>query len=511
LETAKICLEQVIQIRPDYPDAYSNLGLIQIQEGLFMKAEQSFQQAIKLNPNSPDSFNNLGLAQLQENQFTEAELSFRQAIKLNRNFPEAYNNLGITLKDMDRLEEATRNLYQAIKLKPNYAEAYNSLGSVLTDTKQNEAAEACFCRAIHSKPNYPEPFHNLGVLLTNANRLEQAETCFDQALKLNPNFTEAEFSLATLYLLQGRYEQGWEKYDKSRMIQHNRFQPNIRRWNGEDLAGKKIVLYYEQGFGDTLHFVRYVEKVSKLALKTVLWVQKSLQRLITISFPTIEVHGTENVQDIACEEFDFSCPLPSLPRVFSTAAATIPQSIPYIKVGPDIIAKWGELLNHEISWDAYKIGIAWAGNPEHHNDRNRSIPLALFSDLLAIDRVNWISLQVGSELQKLADIPQNVFSQPQEMNDFAETAGLIAALDLVITVDSAVAHLAGAMGKKTWLLLPFAPDWRWQIDRDDNPWYPSMKLFRQRQADNWPEVLSRVKQALILEISKQSRTTKKNI
>jgi tetratricopeptide (TPR) repeat protein len=500
LKAAKNCLERVIQICPNYPEAHGNLGLIQMQECLFVEANLSFQRAIELNPNSPYAYNNLGLVQMQQCLVIEAELSFRQAIGLKPNFPEAYNNLGITLKNMSRLEEAAKYIYRATKLNPNYAEAYNSLGTVLTDADRNEVAESCFYRAIRIKPNYPEPYHNLGVLFTNTNRLDQAETCFCQALKINPNFTEAEFSLATLYLLQARYEKGWEKYDKSRMTQHNHVQPNIPRWSGENLAGRKILLYHEQGFGDTLHFVRYAHLVEKLADQTVLWVQKPLQRLIDSSFPSIEVHGIEDIQDIPPGEFDFSCPLPSLPRVFNTSSKNIPQTIPYIKVCSKITTKWDNFFNPLNKNSSYKIGVVWAGNPNHHNDRNRSIPLEVFSDLFAVKAVTWISLQAGIKSQDLVKIPYKVFSHPEKMKDFAETAGLITHLDLIITVDSAVAHLAGAMGKQTWLLLPFAPDWRWQINRQDSPWYPTIQLFRQRKAGDWPEVLVRVKQALALQL-----------
>ncbi|MEN6411717.1 MAG: tetratricopeptide repeat protein [Veillonellales bacterium] len=490
LEEAKNCLESVIRMRPGFSEAYSNLGLIQMHEGLLAEAELSFRCAIERKPNSPEIYNNLGLVQTKRLLLAEAELSFHRAIELNPKFPDAYNNLGIVLKGMRRLEEAARYTYRAIKLNPNFAEAYNSLGTVLTDINCYEAAEACFYHAIRIQPDYLEPYHNLGVLFTTINRLSQAEAYFCRALNLNPNYVETEFSLATLYLLQAQYEKGWEKYDKSRMIKYSQAQPEAPRWRGENLTGKRILLYYEQGFGDTLFFVRYAPLVAKIAGKTVLWVQEPLQRLLDSSFPFLAVHGTT---DIPPGEFDFCCPLPSLPMVFNTAAKDIPRTIPYIKVCSEIAAKWGKAAEE---LNRARIGVAWAGNPSHHNDRNRSIPIDLFADLFADDEVIWVSLQVGAKARDLVKVPGKVFSRPEEMQDFAETAGLITHLDLVITVDSAVAHLAGAMGKKTWLLLPFAPDWRWQMDREDSPWYPTMRLFRQRKADDWPDVINRVRGAL---------------
>lgn len=498
LEKAKTCLEKVIQLCPYYPEAHSNLGLVQIQKGLFVEASHSFQRAIECNPHSPDVYNNLGLAQMQQGLFGEAEQSFRRAIKLNPNFPEAYNNLGIILKKINHLEEAAKYTYHATKLNPHYAEAYNSLGTILTDTSHYEVAESCFYRAIQIKPDYSEPYHNLGVLFTQTNCLDQAEIYFSQASKLNPNFAETEFSLAALYLLQGRYKEGWEKYDKSRMVKHT--QPPVPRWNGENLTGKKILLYCEQGFGDTLHFVRYAQLVTKLAEQTVLWVQAPLQRLIESSFPFLKINPIASIQNIPNGEFDFSCPLPSLPRMFNTSFKNIPCTIPYVKVSSEQTTKWNKVMNPLKIQSSLRVGVVWSGNPCHHNDRNRSIPMAIFSKLFDIEKIIWVSLQVEIRPQDFKKAPHNLSCFTEKVNDFADTAGLMTQLDLIITVDSAVAHLAGAMGKMTWLLLPFAPDWRWQLEREDSPWYPTMRLFRQRKAGDWLEVLARVKQALLLKI-----------
>lgn len=495
LEEAKNYLEKVIQINPNYPEAHSNLGLIQMEQGLFEEAELSFRRAIKSKPNCPEIFNDLGLNQIKRGLLVEAESSFRHAIELKPDFPEAFNNLGIVQKDINRLEEAAKTIYHAIKLNPNYAEAYNSLGSVLTDAAYNEVAEKCFYRAIRLRPNYSPSYHNLGVLFIHTNRFEEAETCFCQALKLNPNNAQTEFSLATLYLLQAQYEKGWKKYDKSRIIKHSHDQPDIPRWQGENLAQKTILLYYEQGFGDTIHFVRYTYLVSKLAKRTVLLVQKPLQSLMQSSFPSLNIYGTEDIREIPSGEFDFSCPLPSLPVVFNTSQASIPQTIPYLTVCSKISEKWSKIKQLSNS-TLFRVGVVWAGNPKHQNDRNRSIPIEVFTDLFAVEEVTWVSLQVGGKEKDLDKVTCKVFNYAEKINDFADTAGLITYLDLVITVDSAVAHLAGSMGKRTWLLLPFAPDWRWQIDREDTPWYPTMHLFRQCKAGDWSEVLVRVKKAL---------------
>lgn len=511
LEAAKAYLEEAIQIKPNYSEAYGNLGLIQMEQGLLDEATHSFRCAIQFKPDCAALFNDLGLVQTRQQLWLAAENSFRYAIDLNPAYAEAYNNLGIVLKETRRLEEAAKLIYRAIKLSPHYAEAYNSLGSVLTDLGQNELAERCFCRAIQQQKNYFAPFHNLGVLFTNLNRLDQAEKCFYQAIKRNPSHVQTQFSLATLHLLQGKYEIGWKDYDESRMIKHRRLQPNIPCWNGENLAGKRIALYYEQGFGDTFQFIRYAELVSKTAARTVLYVQVSLQRLITASFPALDVYGVENVKEIPTDHFDFSCPLPSLPRIFHTSSATIPRNTPYIAVEADLILKWNKIIKVQGFNFDYRVGIVWAGNPQHHNDHNRSMALELFSDLLALHQVSWVSLQAGEKSQELAKVSDKILQFSEKMTDFAETAGLIAQLDLVITVDTAVAHLAGAMGKKTWVLLPFAPDWRWQLGREDSPWYPTIRLFRQARSGNWQDVITRVKLALQKELARGNITNKINV
>jgi Flp pilus assembly protein TadD len=493
-EQAGLSFQQALAINPACPEALSNLGVLFIERQLLNEAKTCFLQAIQARPNYSSAYNNLGLLQVREQLLNEAEISFRRAINLKTDFAEAFNNLGLLLKDTKRCEEAVKSLFHAIKLKPDFAEAHNNLGTVLTDLNRFDVAETCFCRAAQLKPAYPDPYHNLGIVFINTNRLDKAEACFSRALQIKPDYSEAEFALATLYLLQGRFEKGWEKFDKWRIKTYGEKQPDVPRWQGEDIAGSSILLYYEQGFGDTLHFVRYATMVASLAQKVTLWVQNPLCRLIASSFPGIEIHCST---DMPAGPFAFACPLPSLPRILNTSLESIPRNNPYMKPDTEVAKKWGKVLAQTGGGNSYRIGVVWAGNPNHHNDRNRSIPMEEFKTLFtAKAKVSWISLQVGERASDVTEVSCAVFSWPDELVDFAETAGLIENLDLVITVDSAVAHLAGAMGKMTWLLLPFAPDWRWQLKREDSPWYPTMRLFRQRETGAWPEVVQRVKEAL---------------
>jgi len=473
-----------------------NRGVALANAGNFPQAEEAFRQAIELNPDYAKAYSNLGFVLKLSGRLDEAAACLNQAIKLNPNFPDAYNNLSLVLMDTGRLAEAEACLRKALRLNPHSPEIYNNLGLVLEDTERQPAAEISYRRALELRPDYPDAYYNLGNLLKNARRMVEAQAAYHRAIELRPGFTSARFALSTLYLLQGRFADGWQAYNDLRLESGAR-QPKIPCWQGEGLAGRSILLYHEQGFGDTIQFIRYAEKVAESAAKTVLLVQKPLERLVQSSFPSLTVCSGEPDP----ETYDFACSLPNLPMLFNTSADTIPATIPYLRISPEISAAWHRVIGQQPASQSYKIGVVWAGNPKHHNDHNRSIQFRLFRQLFNLAQASWLSLQTGSAAEsagKLIDLSPRLI-------DFAETAGAIENLDLIITVDSAVAHLAGAMGKETWLLVPFAPDWRWQLDRKDSPWYPSMLLFRQNRPGDWREVLARVKKALEKKLTNQSQ------
>jgi hypothetical protein len=300
---------------------------------------------------------------------------------------------------------------------------------------------------------------------------------------------ESRFSLATLYLLQGQYDEGWKLYD-SRLVWKEKFRLDIPIWQGENLTDHKILLFYEQGLGDTIHFIRYAYKVAALAQTTV-WIQKPLKRLLASTQNAFAICDGSNIDP---KKFDFACSLLSLPTKLGLPNNML-SSDAYLHVDGAISQKWHKIIS---PWTANqkKVGVVWAGNPEHADDHNRSIAWDLFSQLFTINAVAWISLQVGNAPQELTNSVGNLLDYSGDFFDYAETAGAIANLDLVIAVDTSVAHLAGALGKQTWLLLPYRPDWRWGLASENSPWYPTMRLFRQRKAGDWQEVLDRVKIAL---------------
>jgi hypothetical protein len=383
-------------------------------------------------------------------------------------------------------------------MNPSYAEPYKNLGLLLNATYRQDEAEDCFHRAIKLSPDFADTHYYLGTVLIGANRLEEAEKCLKQAITLRPDYAEADFALGMLYLLLGQYDKGWKGYEE-RCRLPGYPQMKIPRWQGEDLTGRKILLYQEQGFGDTIQFIRYARQVAELAEETIVWVQKPLEKLLNDGKGGFLVY-TGDGTPLNKYNFDFACPLLSLPRLFNTSIETIPQKTPYLLANSDISAKWREALAKMDGGSVFRIGVVWTGGPKQPINKYRSIPLDLLAELFAAYEVSWVSLQVGSQTDELAGMPYKLADLSKELTDFAETAGVIDNLDLVITVDTAVAHLAGSMGKKTWLVLPFASDWRWLLEREDSPWYPTMRLFRQSHAGAWQEVLTQVKAALAEEI-----------
>jgi len=416
---------------------------------------------------------------------------FRQAISLKPDYAEAYNGVGALLINMNNLKEAELYLHRALELKSDYPEALYNLGTLLARTNFLQEAEVCLRESIRLEPDYPEVHFRLGMIFKQINRLKEAEAHLCRAIELHPNFKEADFALGILYLLQGEYEKGWKRYELRRQL-FDSFDPECNYWGIENLVAKKIVLFHEQGFGDTIHFVRYVQEIAKVASEVVLLVPKQLERLMSASLKNITIKTDETMVG----EYAFSCPLPSLPYLFHTTLHTIPKCIPYIKANNDIIQKWRDMVGKETNENYYKVGVVWAGNPNHKNDRNRSIPFQVFKQIFSLKEVTWVSLQVDNNVDDLQTIPDQIIDFHNTISDFAETAGLIENIDLIITVDTAVAHLAGAMGKETWLLVPIDPDWRWQTKGQESIWYPTIRIFRQIDIGDWQEVLARVKVSL---------------
>ena len=487
-QAAAAHVERAVALAPDRADCRNSLGFIYRALGRNIEAEAAFRVAAILDPDLVEAHYQLGNMLRDTRRFAEAETSHRRVLELRPDHHQAHNNLGATLGELNRFEEAIAHFRRAVELRPDYVEAHSNLGNALKIAGLAAEAETECRRAIALGPGFAPAHLNLGLALQDLGRLDDALASLREAAAGGRDYPKATASEGILHLLRGDFAAGWEKYEARWRIgdlpPRDFTQP---QWRGEPLAGKTILLHAEQGFGDTIQFLRYVPKVVARDGNVILEVQKPLMPLAArIPGVTVMARGAPLPQ------FDVQCPLLSLPLAFGTTLDTIPAETPYLDVDDERLEHWRRRLG-----GGFKIGFAWAGAAVHRNDRNRSIPLERIAPLLAIDGPRWFSLQVGPHAADLADRKSGrVIDLASELVDFGETAAAIAALDLVVTADTAIAHLAGALGKPVWILLPFAPDWRWLVGRSDSPWYPSARLFRQPRAGDWETVVAAVGAAL---------------
>jgi tetratricopeptide (TPR) repeat protein len=490
LEAAVKSYEKALAIKPDYAEAHSNLGVTLRELGQLEKAVKSYEKALNIKPDYAEAHSNLGLTLKELGQLGTAAKHYDQALAINPNYAEAHSNLGITLKELGQLEKAVESYEKALNIKPDYAETHYNLGVTLNELGQLEKSVKSYEKALNIKPDYAEAHSNLGNTLKELGQVEKAVKSYEKALSIKPDYAEAKWNLSLVQLVIGSYKAGWLNYEsrwQKKDCGSERHYPQPF-WDGSSLAGKTLFLHSEQGTGDMIQFIRYVKVLSTKTTKIIVECPKSLHRL----FSTVREINVLVTNEDLLPDFDFYAPLLSLPCILNTTLKTIPVYVPYLFADDHIaspIVTQPKVLN---------IGIVWAGNPSHINDKNRSINLSFFSAITNIHDTQFYSLQVGD---RKADLNQEVFA-PQiidvgnDLGDYAETATVINQLDLIITVDTSVAHLAGAMGKPVWVLLPFAPDWRWLLERDDSPWYPTMRLFRQQERGNWATVFNEVSQSL---------------
>jgi Flp pilus assembly protein TadD len=427
-------------------------------------------------------------------RFDEAELICRQILTKEPNQPDALHLLGVIALQSKRLDEAMELIQRALAIRPDAAEYHNSLGNVLVQKDLLDDAIVAFRRATTLRNNYTKAFSNLGNALKKTGQYTEAISAYRQAMTLSPEYFEAHWNLGLLLLLQGDFRRGWKEFEyrlEIMELRKGKRQCSRPRWDGNDLSGKRILLHPEQGFGDAIQFARYAPMVAECGGRIVLEIQPELHRLFQC-LSGVEILAPQGKE---LPDFEVHCPLMSLPLMFDTTFETIPNDIPYLSPPVELVEHWRRYIATE---RRKKVGLTWAGNPTHRNDRNRSISFSRMNELMRVPDVQFFSLQKGPA-EKQADFatPNATFIDiTGEFADFADTAALIQHLDLVITVDTAIAHLAGAMGKPVWVLLPFAPDWRWMLDRSDSPWYPTMQLFRQKTPGDWNEVIERVTREL---------------
>ena len=493
LARAETLARQMLATTPDESVFHFFLGNVLRDLGRPREAAASLRTAVRLNPKFPQALNNLGNVLKTLGQPGQAVACFRRAVELKPDYALAYYNLGNTFRELKRVEPAIACFRRALRIKPNYYDALNNLGNVFKDLYQLDEAVACYERALKIKPDVPEVLNNLGGAMKDQNRLEAAAAAFKRAIDIAPDFGDAHFGYGIVLLTLGDYLRGWREYEwrwKAKDFPAQRWTFSEPLWNGEELGGRTLLLHYEQGYGDNIQLLRYVPLVCEKGGRVILELQKPLIRLAQTLRSSAEIIPAGSRRP----PFDLRCSLISLPRVFRTTIDTIPGPVPYLSPDPVLVARWRERL---ANGDGLKVGLVWAGNPKQATETKRGIGLAAYRPLFSLKGIRWFSLQVGPRAGDVSRLPAGLIEDLSgDLTDFAETAAAVANLDLVITTDTAVGHLAGAIGHPIWIMLRWAPDWRWGLAGSDNPWYPTARLFRQPQRDRWQEPVEQVRAAL---------------
>lgn len=495
---SKSLFHRALEIYPDSAAILNSLGNVLLAERKHAEAVKAFNRAIEISPNQVDALSNLGIALSEMGRHDEAIACHRRAAEIKPSDVAVLTNLGKSLGDARRPDEAITVFNRLVELHPDSVDGHNNLAAMLMEVgRYGDAVRHCQ-RAHDLAPNSPYVLNNVGTMLLRQGRWKDAIAAFERTLELMPNHAEAHTKLGVTYLTIGQWERGWREYEWRFEI--NRYVGFRRKfaqpqWEGESLAGRTILLHAEQGFGDTIQFSRYAPILAAHGANVILECQPALLGLFKSSAYFSRITLVAAGQSLP--PFDLHCPLMSVPRVLQTTPETIPQTGQYLTPLPADVARWSAKLNR-VTGAAKKVGVVWAGNPLHRNDRSRSLPIEALAPLSNIANVKFVSLQKGDS-PLISAAKHSSFAMidfTSELTDFSETAALIANLDLVISVDTSVAHLAGAMGKPIWLLLPFVPDWRWMMSREDSPWYSTARLFRQTRDENWAGVVSEVGAAL---------------
>jgi tetratricopeptide (TPR) repeat protein len=482
------CYQEAIRQNPDNALSYNNLGNTLRAKGNYEGSVQCFKRAIRINPAAADFHKNMGNALRDKGQMDEALTCYREALRLNADAAEIHYNMANLYKETDRRDLAVVSYQEALHINPYLTDARYNLGNTLRDMGRYDEAIACYKIILDREPDYLEAYNNMGVAFKEKGDTVRAIACYEKALEINPGIAETQWNLSLVYLLAGEFEEGWRRYEWR--WQKADYRPYLRHfsqplWDGSAIAGKTILLHAEQGYGDAVQFVRYVPQVAAMGADVIVEAPRGLAALFK-AMPGIH-HIVQRGDELP--PFDVHCPLLTLPMVFETRLSSIPGHLPYLVADPEKKEAWR--LKLAADGDSFKVGLVWSGNPEHKNDRNRSLPLERLVPLLSVDGVSFYSLQKGEAARMLSDgrYEGRIIDYTGELNDFADTAALLVNLDLVISVDTAVAHLVGALAAPVWLMLPFAPDWRWLLGRTDSPWYPTMRLFRQHAPGAWEPVI----------------------
>jgi Flp pilus assembly protein TadD len=476
---------------PRDADAQLALGSALMQAGRFAEAAEAYQRLLKLTPQNARAHNNLAVAFAEQGLLEHAVRHYREAVQIDPAYAEAHYNLGNALRLLGRHDDALACYDRALALREGWPGAHCNRGLALAAQGRQAAAEAAYRRALALNPDHVEAQNNLGLALQIQGRLDEAMAHFDRALALAPDFPSAHSNRAQLRLLHGDFREGWPEYEWRWRLPGVRLPPvEVPAWDGSELAGRTILLRAEQGFGDTIQFVRFAPILRRAGATVIVECRPQLVQLLATMR---DVHAVVP-RGAPLPPCDFQIPVASLPGALGVFdLAGIPAEVPYLAAAPARRDAWRDwLAQHE----GLKVGICWRGSPGHPQDCHRSIPPEHFAGLAAVPGIQLVSLQAGERPRGIPGLLEPAADPLRNPLPFEESAALIAALDLVVTCDTVIAHLAAALGKPVWIALPLVPDWRWLLGRDDSPWYPTARLFRQTRLDDWEEVFERIVQAL---------------
>jgi Flp pilus assembly protein TadD len=486
---------QAVQADPDCADAHFELGNLLAHHGHFQAGADSYRQVLHLQPDNAEAHNNLGVMLAEQRQFEAALPCYEQALALRPDYAEAHYNLGNALKELDRMEEGAACYARALQLRPGFAGAHLNRGIALARAGRLAEAVTEYQDAQRLRPDWPEGHNNLGLALSHLGRHDEALAEYARALQLRPDFADAHYNRALSWLAQGDFERGWPEFEWRWRLDELPPRPFQQpRWDGSPLAGRTILLHGEQGLGDTIQFIRFARHVKKPGATVLVECQRALIPLLT---------GVAGVDRLVARgeplpAFDVHFPLMSLGGLFVKSVAAIPAEARYLAADAGRVEHWRRELS---GLPGFKIGIAWQGSRGYRWDRLRSIPLRCFAPLARRPGVTLVSLQKGPGVDQLTpkvgfDVVDLGAHLDNDGGAFQDTAAVLASLDLVVTSDTAFAHLAGALGRPVWVALALAPEWRWLLGREDSPWYSTMRLFRQTCPGDWEGVFQRIAAAL---------------
>ncbi len=492
---------------PDNAVVLNNLGKAYALQKMVARARRFFELAARLDPDLAEAWFNLAELYAAENRPQDAIDHYRLAIEKQPGMQAAYNNMGNMYRKMKRFQEAAGAFRKVIEHNPQLAEAHFNLGSTCLDNEQYDQAVHHLSTALRLKPGYADAWNNLALACKNMGDLDRARSYLDKALQIDANLSLAHWNRSFIYLLQGDWLNGWKDFEwRFQTPQWRTLYPHRiegERWDGKPMPGRTLLVHDEQGLGDTLQFVRYLPLARQRCGRLILETRRELTPLFNGLAGTdhIIIRSIDHPPKVA---FDQYIPLMSLAGLLATTPDALPLDSPYIQAPADATAHWRQHLPH----GGFKVGLVWAGRPEHANDGNRSCDLKQISTLLDLDQVQFVALQKGPAARQIKTIQNsaNIIQLGEQLKDFADTAGVLMNLDLVITVDTSVAHLAGALGRPVWVLIPYIPDWRWMMTGQRTPWYPTMSLFRQRNPKQWRAVIDDIKLSLVAAVDKRTGT-----